>query len=134
MKKRSIFLVAGVAMLYFNNAYGQETAKDSTKVSSIDQVVITGNSNPKKKIESSTAISTFNAKEIQKQNPISAAALLQRVPGFAVETSGGEVGNNLLQEEFLLPELMNSFRCRKMVYQFLKMGLCNLLMQIIFSE
>ena len=95
MKKRSIFLVAGVAMLYFNNAYGQETAKDSTKVSSIDQVVITGNSNPKKKIESSTAISTFNAKEIQKQNPISAAALLQRVPGFAVETSGGEVGNNL---------------------------------------
>lgn len=42
-------MVAGVAMLYFNNAYGQETAKDSTKVSSIDQVVITGNSNPKKK-------------------------------------------------------------------------------------
>ncbi len=48
-----------------------------------------------RKKESSTAISTFSAKEIQKQNPISAAALLQRVPGFAVETSGGEVGNNL---------------------------------------
>ena len=52
MKKRSIFLMTGVAMLYFHNAYGQETVKDSTKVSSIDQVVITGNSNPKKKIES----------------------------------------------------------------------------------
>lgn len=134
MKKRSIFLVAGVAMLYFNNAYGQETAKDSTKVSSIDQVVITGNSNPKKKIESSTAISTFNAKEIQKQNPISAAALLQRVPGFAVETSGGEVGNNLFARGFLLPELMNLFRCRKTAYLFSRMVLCNLLMQIIFSE
>ncbi len=95
MKKKSIFLLAGVATLYFNNAYAQETVKDSTRTGSIDQIVITGNANPKKKIESSTAISTFSAKEIQKQNPISAAALLQRVPGFAVETSGGEVGNNL---------------------------------------
>jgi outer membrane receptor protein involved in Fe transport len=95
MKKRSMFLLAGIATLYYNNAYAQETPKDSTRSASIEQVVITGNSNPKKKIESSTAISTFTAKEIQKQNPISAAALLQRVPGFAVETSGGEVGNNL---------------------------------------
>ncbi|KFF23976.1 TonB-dependent receptor [Chryseobacterium vrystaatense] len=95
MKKRSIFLMAATATLYFNNAYAQETPQDSIKTSSIDQIVITGSSGPKKKIESSTAISTFTAKEIQKQNPISAAALLQRVPGFAVETSGGEVGNNL---------------------------------------
>ncbi|WP_426479878.1 TonB-dependent receptor [Chryseobacterium sp. CBSDS_008] len=95
MKKKSVFLIAATATLYFNNAYAQETPQDSAKISSIDQIVITGNSNPKKKIESSTAISTFSAKEIQKQNPISAAALLQRVPGFAVETSGGEVGNNL---------------------------------------
>lgn len=96
MKNKSLFLLVGIATCYFNNAYAQETIpQDSVRVSSIDQVVITGNSNPKKKIESSTAISTFNAKEIQKQNPISAAALLQRVPGFAVETSGGEVGNNL---------------------------------------
>lgn len=96
MKKRSIFLLAGIATLYFNNTYAQETTpQDSTRTASIDQVVITGNSRPKPKIESSTAISTFSAKEIQKQNPISAAALLQRVPGFAVETSGGEVGNNL---------------------------------------
>lgn len=95
MEKKSIFLMAATATLYFNNAYAQETPQDSIKTSSIDQIVITGNSGPKKKIESSTAISTFSAKEIQKQNPISAAALLQRVPGFAVETSGGEVGNNL---------------------------------------
>lgn len=95
MKKKSIFLLAAIGTLYFNNVYAQETPQDSIKTSSIDQIVITGNSGPKKKIESSTAISTFTAKEIQKQNPISAAALLQRVPGFAVETSGGEVGNNL---------------------------------------
>lgn len=95
MKKKSILLLTGIATFYFNNTYAQETVQDSTRTASIDQVVITGNSRPKAKIESSTAISTFSAKEIQKQNPISAAALLQRVPGFAVETSGGEVGNNL---------------------------------------
>lgn len=94
MTKKSLILVAGIATMYFQNAYAQEV-KDSVRTNDIDQVVITGNSNPKKKIESSTAISTFSAKEIMKQNPISAAALLQRVPGFAVETSGGEVGNNL---------------------------------------
>ena len=95
MKRNSIFLMVGVASLYFQNVYGQETVKDSIKSNDIEQIVITGNSRPKAKLESATAISTFTAKEIQKQNPISAAALLQRVPGFAVETSGGEVGNNL---------------------------------------
>lgn len=95
MRRNSIFLMVGVASLYFQNVYAQETVKDSLKSNDIDQVVITGNSKPKAKLESATAISTFTAKEIQKQNPISAAALLQRVPGFAVETSGGEVGNNL---------------------------------------
>lgn len=95
MKSKSIVLMMGVASLYFQNVYGQQTENDSIKSDNIEQVVITGNSRPKAKLESATAISTFTAKEIQKQNPISAAALLQRVPGFAVETSGGEVGNNL---------------------------------------
>jgi len=87
--------MVGVASLYFQNVYGQQTENDSIKSSSIEQVVITGNSRPKAKLESATAITTFSAKEIQKQNPVSTAALLQKVPGFAVETSGGEVGNNL---------------------------------------
>jgi iron complex outermembrane receptor protein len=47
MKKKSIFLIAGIATLYFNNAYAQETPQDSTRSASIEQVVITGNSNPK---------------------------------------------------------------------------------------
>ena len=95
MKKKSFILFVGVATLYFQNAYAQEVETDSTRSASIDQVVITGNSRPKPKLESSTAISTFTSKEIEKQNPVSTAALLQHVPGFAVETSGGEVGNNL---------------------------------------
>ena len=44
----------------------------------------------KEKIESSTAISTFSSKEIQKQNPISAAALLQRVPDLLWKLQEGK--------------------------------------------
>lgn len=61
----------------------------------LDQVVITGTSNPKAKIESSVAVTQFTSKQIEELAPTSAASLLQKVPGFAVETSGGEVGNNL---------------------------------------
>lgn len=61
----------------------------------LDQLVFTGTSNPKAKIESSVAVTQFTSKQIEELAPTSAASLLQKVPGFAVETSGGEVGNNL---------------------------------------
>lgn len=61
----------------------------------LNAVVVTGSVTPLKKIESSVAISSFNSKTIQQLAPSSAADLLKHVPGFVVETSGGEVGNNL---------------------------------------
>lgn len=97
MKTNFIFFIAGIATLYSPKLYAQEPEAfvDSLRTGSISEVVITGNTFPKMKISTSSAISTFSSKEIQKHNPISSAALLQRVPGFAVEASGGEVGNNL---------------------------------------
>ncbi|MFV0249138.1 MAG: TonB-dependent receptor [Tenacibaculum sp.] len=62
---------------------------------SLNEVIVTGYFNPKKKIESSVAISTLNAKQIEAQTPQSTAELLASIPGFLVETSGGEAGNNL---------------------------------------
>lgn len=62
---------------------------------SLDEVVITGSSNPKTKLESSIAVTTMSAKQIESRSPQSTADLLQSIPGFLVETSGGEVGNNL---------------------------------------
>lgn len=62
---------------------------------SLNEVVITGSSNPRKKIESSVAITSIGVKQIEERAPISTADILQSVPGFLVETSGGEVGNNL---------------------------------------
>jgi len=105
------FLVCtGLSCFYFHTSNAQEVQpNDSLRTTSIDQLVITGSSNPKKKIESSTAISTFNAVEIQRQNPISSAALLQRVPGFAVETSGGEVGNKNNLNPYILKNVYLSY-------------------------
>ncbi|MCV9928475.1 TonB-dependent receptor [Flavobacterium sp. LS1R49] len=62
---------------------------------SLKEVVVTGSSNPRSKLESSIAITTLGAKAIENRAPISTADLLQTIPGFVVETSGGEVGNNL---------------------------------------
>jgi outer membrane receptor protein involved in Fe transport len=67
----------------------------SMETESLNEVVITGSSNPRSKLESSIAITTLGAKAIEQRAPISTAALLQTIPGFVVETSGGEVGNNL---------------------------------------
>ena len=62
---------------------------------SLDEVIVTGSSNPKTKLESSIAVTTMSAKQIESRSPQSTADLLQSIPGFQVETSGGEVGNNL---------------------------------------
>ncbi|WP_103069930.1 TonB-dependent receptor [Aquimarina sediminis] len=62
---------------------------------SLDEIVVTGASNPRSKLESSVAITTMGVKEMEQKAPQSTADLLQSVPGFVVEASGGEVGNNL---------------------------------------
>lgn len=62
---------------------------------SLKEVVVTGSSAPRSKLESSVAITTLGAKAIEDRAPSSTAALLQTIPGFVVEASGGEIGNNL---------------------------------------
>ena len=79
-------------------AAGENKIQDlklATLTESLNEVVITGSSNPRTKLESSIAITTLGAKAIENRAPLSTAALLQTIPGFVVETSGGEVGNNL---------------------------------------
>jgi len=66
-----------------------------TESQSLKEVVVTGSSAPRSKLESSVAITTMGAKAIEDRAPSSTAALLQTIPGFVVEASGGEIGNNL---------------------------------------
>ena len=61
----------------------------------LDAIVITASGNPRTKLESSIAITTIGAKQIEAQSPNSTADLLQSIPGFLVENSAGEIGNNL---------------------------------------
>ena len=61
----------------------------------MSSVVVTGMVNPKEKIESSVAVTTLSTPELRQLSPSSSAELLKIVPGFYVEASGGDVGNNL---------------------------------------
>lgn len=61
----------------------------------MEELVVTGTRAPERKIESSTAITTVSAPMIREREPRSTADLVKVVPGFYVESSGGEVGGNL---------------------------------------
>ena len=61
----------------------------------LNEVVVTGVQNPKTKLQSSVAITTISARGIEQQAPLSTADLIKAIPGFYVESSGGDVGNNV---------------------------------------
>lgn len=74
----------------------------------LEEIVVTGTTNPEKKIESSSSISTLNSQEIQEVAPRSTTEYLRRVPGFTrVESSGGEVNQNLSVRGILGVESVN---------------------------
>ena len=64
-------------------------------VLNFSEVVVTGTNNPKTKLESSVAITTIPSQQLNEAPPQSTADVLKSVPGFYVESSGGEGGNNL---------------------------------------
>lgn len=77
---------------------GQSATRDFTLLSdplNLEALVVTGTRTPERAIQSSSAITTINAEEVRERAPRSTADLLSAVPGFYVESSGGEVGGNL---------------------------------------
>jgi len=61
----------------------------------LDEVVITGNLNPKSKLESSVSVSTIGAKQIEKLPIRTTAELFRSVPGIRAESSGGDGNSNI---------------------------------------
>lgn len=59
----------------------------------IDEVIVTGVFDKRKRIESAVAITTLNASDIAARNPVSAADYLTNVPGVYVNSSLGEIRN-----------------------------------------
>lgn len=76
--------------------YSQTSAADTVTTSkSIDEVVITGNSNPKASIKTSTSISTLKMKDIENAAPRTTAEIFRTIPGIRSESSGGEGNSNI---------------------------------------
>ena len=69
--------------------------QDSVKTKAIDDVVITGNANPKASIKTSTSISTLKMKEIVNAAPRTTAEIFRTIPGIRSESSGGEGNSNI---------------------------------------
>ncbi|WP_051882132.1 TonB-dependent receptor [Chryseobacterium soli] len=93
LKKLLIFGTMNVAAFMFS----QNTTTDSTSVKDkmIDEVVITGNSNPKASIKTSTSISTLKPADIINAAPRSTAEIFRTIPGIRAESSGGEGNSNI---------------------------------------
>ena len=62
----------------------------------MNEVVVTGSFDPRTKLESSVAITTLNARNIDMRAPRGTGDLLQSVPGMFVDNSAGEVGNRVI--------------------------------------
>lgn len=79
----------------------QEVAADGTidifleESVTLSEVVVTGVFDQRKRIDASVAISTISENQIKMQAPASAADLLKNIPGVYVNSSTGEVGNQV---------------------------------------
>jgi outer membrane receptor protein involved in Fe transport len=61
----------------------------------LEGVVVTGGGNPKKKLESSVAITSINNKDILTRAPLNSTDLLKAIPGLTVESTGGDGPGNV---------------------------------------
>lgn len=75
-----------------DNAAGNRPNEDL-----INEVVVTGRAGAGelRRTEASYAISTLSEDDLLRNNPLSVADVLNAVPGFWVESSGGEASNNI---------------------------------------
>jgi outer membrane receptor protein involved in Fe transport len=62
---------------------------------SLQTIIITGVTHPIISLESGVAASSISENDIFELAPRSTADILQKIPGFYIETSNGEAGNNL---------------------------------------
>ena len=75
----------------------------------LDAVVVSGTFHPASKLESSTAITTFTARQMEEQAPRGTAELLKSAPGFQVMSNSGETGADVTVRGLPVAE-QSSFR------------------------
>ncbi|MBR9915400.1 MAG: TonB-dependent receptor [Algicola sp.] len=62
---------------------------------SLDQIIVTGVTNPKSRIESSVSVTTIQPKIIEQSAPRTTAEIFRTIPGIRSESSGGEGNSNI---------------------------------------
>ncbi len=69
------------------------TIKENSE--SLDEVIVTGVTNPKSKLESSVSITTMKPNVITESAPRTTAEIFRTIPGIRSESSGGEGNSNI---------------------------------------
>ncbi len=90
-------MASGLALVTLAAASPESLAQDTPDLTSaIEEIVVTGTTAVgRTKLESSVAITTAGEQQIAQEAPLGTADLLELVPGFWVEDSGGEISNNV---------------------------------------
>ncbi len=78
-----------------SNPTNGNSAGASVAALGLDDIVVTGTRTGRRKFETSYAITTIDDDQIKQKAPLSVADLISSTPGIYVESSGGEVGNNV---------------------------------------
>lgn len=78
-----------------NNGENTMDFKLSNGSKKLEEVVVTGVSNPKASINTSISISTLKAKDIANASPRTTAEIFRSIPGIRSESSGGDGNSNI---------------------------------------
>lgn len=87
--------VAVIFLTASTSVFAQQKPTDTTKTKDIDEVIVTGVFDKRTRMNAPIAISVLKSELIEKQVPNSAADLLKNVPGVYVNSSLGEIRNNV---------------------------------------
>ena len=96
--KKIIALLAFSQLAIVSQAFSQNltpTQKEDTTAKKIDEIIITGVSNPKASVSSSISVSTIRLEQIEATAPRTTAEIFKQIPGIRSESSAGEGNTNI---------------------------------------
>jgi len=89
-------LFSGSVLAAQNSQPNSNQNSEQKKLLDLERIVVTGSGGRgQTKLESSVSITTLDAEQLAREAPLGTADLLEAVPGFWVEDSGGETNNNV---------------------------------------
>ncbi len=92
----ALALATTIASTNVTLAEEQVKQKENKALLDLEKIVVTGSTGRGvTKLESSVSITTLNEEQLAREMPLGTADLLEVIPGFWVEDSGGETNNNV---------------------------------------